>query len=264
MGAVRGGRQVTPEGVLLDVEPAGLGSRGVAFAVDVIIQGVVLVVVLVAGALLGWGTAGVVAALLTTLVLLFGYPLAFEAGRRGQTPGKRVARLRVQSVDGAPPTVAQAAVRSALGLVDLWLSFGSVAVISYLVTARGQRLGDLAAGTVVVAEPRGGQVVAARFEAPPELRWLTDRVDVSGLAPDDYRAVRQLLLRVDDLPSDAADRLARRVADGVAARTGEPVPDGSSPVGYLRAVAEAVQRRSPGTAAADVARPDGPPRPGGQ
>lgn len=235
---------VTPEGVAVGLEPAGLGSRAVALAIDLVIEGAVIGLALVGNALLDGGTAGIVIALLTAVAVVFGYPIAFEVAQRGQTPGKRLAGVRVQSIAGAPPTLSQSVVRSAMSLVDLWVTLGSVAVISHLVTARGQRLGDLAAGTVVVGEPRAREVAAHEFVTPPHLLELAERLDPSGLRPADYRAVRQFLLRAPTLPDETRADLAARLADGVARRLAQPVPPEVDPHDYLSAVAAVVQARA--------------------
>ena len=97
---------------------------------------------------------GIAIAVLLIFVLLWGYFIFFELTWNGQTPGKRAAGVRVLTSRGEPVTLVHTLVRNVLRIVDALPSFYMVGVISILVTRRSQRLGDLAAGTVVVRERR--------------------------------------------------------------------------------------------------------------
>ena len=154
-------RLVTPEAVVLSFETAGLGSRVLATLIDLLVQGGVLflgsLALVLFGATATGGTADVVATVLLLLLVtgvLFGYPIAFETLWRGRTPGKAALGLRVVTTEGAPVRFRHAAVRGFLGLIDLWATTGSVAVLSVLLSRDNQRLGDMAAGTFVLRERR--------------------------------------------------------------------------------------------------------------
>jgi uncharacterized RDD family membrane protein YckC len=116
------------------------------------------------------------------------YPLVFEILWKGQTPGKRWVRLRVVGIGGAPASAAALTLRNALRLVD-WLPLGyGAGTIAMFVSERDQRLGDLAAGTVVVREDQAAyqeltQEADELRPAPPELR---------GIAPSVIEAARRL------------------------------------------------------------------------
>jgi uncharacterized RDD family membrane protein YckC len=144
------------EGVEIRLRIAGPVLRAGAFGIDFLIR-----LVVGAATALGLGLAGMALGskvaeglfLLIWFVISWWYPVIFEAGRRGATPGKRMMGLRVVQPSGAPITVGQAIVRNFLRFIDgmPWITYG-FGLTSCLSTKRFQRLGDLAAGTVVVYE----------------------------------------------------------------------------------------------------------------
>ena len=247
---------VTPEAVLLGLPVASVGSRGLALVLDLLIQGLTLLVLSFAVSAVAGGGGGWVATVVFLVVLflvLFGYPTAFETWWRGRTPGKAALGLRVVTVEAGPVGFRHAAIRAALGLVDFWLSSGGVAVLSALFTRRAQRLGDLAAGTLVIREPRRRQgITAMRFDPPPGAEGYADRLDVTGLDEDDYLAVRSVLVRAASLGA-AAGPLADQAVRAVAPRTTPAPPAGMPPLAVLACIAAAYQRRHRGRARADVA-----------
>jgi uncharacterized RDD family membrane protein YckC len=245
-------RLVTPEAVVLSFETSGLGSRVLATLIDLVVQGGVLLLGSIALALLSasatGGTADVVATVLLLLLVtgvLLGYPIAFESLWRGRTPGKAALGLRVVTTEGAPVRFRHAAVRGFLGLVDLWATTGAVAVLSVLLTRDDQRLGDLAAGTLVLRERSGaGRPRVAAFPPPYGLEAYTATLDVAGLTPDEYGAVRAFLLRAPSLPPPVRAGLAGELAATVAARMRHTAPPWLPPEGFLACVAAATQARS--------------------
>ena len=245
-------RLVTPEAVVLSFETAGLGSRVPAMLIDLAIQGGVLFLGSVALVLLTANTSGDTANVAATVVLLLlftgvvlGYPIAFETLWRGRTPGKAALGLRVVTTEGAPVRFRHAAVRSFLGLIDLWATTGAVAVLSILLTRDNQRLGDLAAGTLVLRERSGaGRPRVAAFPPPYGLEAYTATLDVAGLTPDEYGAVRSFLLRAPSLPPPVRAGLAGELAGTVAARMRHTPPPWLAPEPFLACVAAATQARS--------------------
>ena len=150
----------TPENVIFGYEVVGIGSRFMAALVDTLAIGVVQVVVYVTMALLagnlldvdvfsGWITAvfGLIA-----FVLLWGYYIFFEMLWNGQSPGKRLVGLRVLKADGTPITLTESIIRNLVRLIDFLPVFYGLGVIVMFVNAQSRRLGDLAAGTLVVRD----------------------------------------------------------------------------------------------------------------
>src|SRR5699024_9499252 len=91
-------------------------------------------------------------ALVLFVLVVFGYPVTWESLWRGRTPGKAALGLRVVGADGGPERFRQALFRALAGFVEIWMFFGSLALITSLVSRQGKRLGDIFAGTLVVQE----------------------------------------------------------------------------------------------------------------
>jgi uncharacterized RDD family membrane protein YckC len=237
------GRTITPEAVSVSVDVAGLGSRLVALAVDSLIQLALLtpVVAILARSDLG-DTAGIIAISITLFLVVWAYFPLFESFWRGRTPGKRAMRLRVVRTDGQPAGGAAILVRNLIRFVDVLL-FPFLAVIAMLLTPRSQRLGDLAAGTIVVRE---------RKAAAPTVHAAVDRpdlpsVDATGITEREYDVIRSFLLRRPSLqPAIRAD-LAATLAHSVRGRIGAP-PAGLTDELLLEAVASSYRRRFAGGA----------------
>jgi uncharacterized RDD family membrane protein YckC len=242
-------RLVTPEAVVLQFETAGLGSRTLAVLIDLAIQGVMLVVASIPLiGLAGSGTSatgGIVVALLVFTVILLGYPIAFETLWRGRTPGKAALGLRVVTTDGAPIRFRHAAVRGFLTLVDLYLTSGAAAVLAVLFTRDNQRLGDLAAGTLVLRQRTGAQApTPVSFRVPPGYEPYAATLDPAGLTGDDHVAVRSFLLRAASLPAESRFALGSQIATTVAGHMGHTPPPGIHPEAFLACVAAVHQARA--------------------
>jgi uncharacterized RDD family membrane protein YckC len=236
---------VTGEAVVLDLRLAKLASRGLALAIDLAVQfGLLLVGVLVLS-----GTATFVDdALATTLGLvlvvsvILGYPVAFETFTRGRSLGKMALGLRVVREDGGPERFRQAFVRGLLGVVEIWLTFGTVALIASLASAQGRRIGDWLAGTVVVHErvPVRAAPVAAM---PPQLAGWAQALDLSRVPDDLALAARQFLGRANELSPQVRDEMGGSLARALAAVTSPPPPPGVPTWAFLSAVLAERRRR---------------------
>jgi uncharacterized RDD family membrane protein YckC len=138
----------TPEGILLELRPAGVVPRLFAFLLDLAIRGGVLYFAVLATSFAdGFGVAVL---LVLAFLLEWFYPVAFELALGGATPGKRVMRIRVIMDDGLPVTPAASLTRNLLRVADfLPIGYG-FGLVRMLARADFKRLGDLAAGTLVV------------------------------------------------------------------------------------------------------------------
>ena len=257
-------RLVTPEAVELRFQTASLGSRILAAAIDLALQATLLLVtVLGLGALSlqgGPATFGFVVIVLAVTLILLGYPIAFETLWRGRTPGKAALGLRVVARDGSPVRFRHTVVRGFLTLVDGVLTSGVAAVLSILFTRDDQRLGDLAAGTLVIRERTGaGAPQAMRFSVPPGWEGYAATIDVAAMGAADYGAVRAALGRAPSLPAAVRDRLLAEVATTVAARLGHAPPPGVPPEAFLTCAAARYQQRAAPLVGPDPLLP--PPRP---
>ena len=205
----------TPEGILLELRPAGLVARVYAFLIDWAIRLAVLYVAALAAMLAGGlGTA-------FWLILLFVfewfYPTVFELTPSGATPGKRALGLKVVMDSGLPVTVAASVTRNLLRAAD-FLPFGyGFAIVCLLMRSDGKRLGDLAAATLVVHLPRA--VPRAHMAYVPPV------VPVRPLAREDQAAIIALAARAPWLTAERLDELAALAASvsGDAGRRGPEV-----------------------------------------
>lgn len=231
----------TPEGIHLDVTLAGLGSRFVAFLVDQFIQWTIvfaLALAIIAGAGSAdsdlEGTAGTLVGALFFLVLFlsqFGYPILFESMASGRTPGKRVTGLRVVEVGGRPIGFRAGVIRNVMRIVDSLPGLYLIGIVTILTSKRNQRLGDMAAGTIVVLERKGGRT---QKKAPPA--WMQPKTlaepspetatwDVSAVTGDELATVRRFLERRATLTPEARSRLAMELALRLQPKVVGPSPD---------------------------------------
>jgi uncharacterized RDD family membrane protein YckC len=144
-------RQETPEGVELSLSPAGPVVRAAAWLMDLALRGVVYVATASVAAYLGGAGTGLM--LVGMFLLEWGYPVYFEASS-GATPGKRAFGLTVVHDDGSPLSLGSAVLRNLIRFVDFLPAGYLVGLGSCLISQRFQRLGDLAAGTLVVHRER--------------------------------------------------------------------------------------------------------------
>jgi uncharacterized RDD family membrane protein YckC len=234
----------TPEGVNLELSLAGVGSRFASATVDFVIQAALLIAILVAGtAILPGGGFSIAAITVTSFLVLAAYDILFEVFASGRTPGKGLNGLRVVRTDGSPVGFFTSAVRNVLRLVDLLPAGYLAGILCILVTRRNQRLGDLAAGTLVVRERRP----TTRWqEAPPSLeearaQWVT--WDVSAVSTDELAAVRRFLERRDELTPGARAQIARELSEALRAKVAG-VPDQVRGETFLERLAVAKAARS--------------------
>ncbi|MFG2970230.1 RDD family protein [Streptomyces sp. NPDC048288] len=255
---------VTGEAVALELRPAKVPSRALAVLLDLIVALIVYVGVtigLVAATASLDEAAQIALSIATFLLLLVGAPIAVETLSHGRSLGKMACGLRVVRDDGGPIRFRHALVRGALGVVEILMTFGVVACISSLVSARGRRLGDVFAGTLVVRErvPVG----QARFIPPPP-PWLAGRfgeLDLSAVPDGLWLAVRQYLTRMQQLDPQVSWAMAEQLATDLANRTGTPAPQGIPPAAYLAAVVQERQAREARRAFAEHAASSAPGAP---
>ena len=236
---------VVGEAVVLELRLAKLASRGLALALDLCVQ----LLLVFAGTFVVAGVSSqvddalaAVIALLFYVAVIVGYPVAFETLSRGRSLGKLALGLRVVREDGGPIRFRHAFVRGLLGVVEFWLTFGSVALITSLASARGKRLGDFLAGTVVIRErvPTQGAPVTPM---PPQLAGWAGGLDLARIPDDLALAARQYLSRFHDLAPAVRDEMGARLAGAMAAVTSPPPPPGVPAWAFLSAVLAERRRR---------------------
>ncbi len=146
-----------PGGIHLEAQVVGPVTRCYAFLIDLVIRGVVLVVLSLASVFLGFSGIGGGFFLIFMFVIEWLYPVLFEVLARGQTPGKKMLGITVVNDDLSPVTLGTSLVRNLLRTVDFLPLFYLAALVTMLSNRRFQRLGDMAAGTLVVSMSKSSQ-----------------------------------------------------------------------------------------------------------
>ncbi len=222
------------EGVEIRLRMAGPLPRAGAYLIDFVIRTAILgaggIFVALAGIAIG-GRVAIGLMMLAWFLLDWLYPVVFECGKRGATPGKRTAGLKVVQSTGSPITVGQAIIRNFLRFIDgMPLFTYGVGMAGCLATKRFQRLGDLAAGTVVIYDRVQVFPITA---APPPISPVPPPV---GLSADEVRALALFRERAG-LWSEGR---RAEIADQASALTGATGPAG---VTKLMAMAHWLQEK---------------------
>jgi len=198
----------TPEGVALGLRCAGVVPRALAWLLDLMVRAAVLTALSAALSLFGGAGSGVFLVLM--FLLFWGYPVAFEVFRDGQTPGKRALGLKVVSDNGTPVTWLPSVVRNLLRTADMLPVLYLFGVASSLIDASGRRLGDLVAGTVVVYTER------APARPPPPL--AAPQPPPLPLQLDEQRALIAFAERAPQMTTERQAELAQTLGPLTGAR----------------------------------------------
>lgn len=262
----------TPEQVAIRFPIAGVGSRFLALLADLLLQAVgygilILIIALLINSLARSGVAvpgdrlsdsaakWVIAGIILFVFLIYwGYFTLFEAFWNGQTPGKRFCKLRVIRDSGRQITLFESMTRNLVRVIDWFPGIYAVGVITMLCNKRNKRLGDLAAGTLVIHEralesplwsgSTSRTITAAVFAAdpvaPPPIVPLSVDLPadaVARLTPDDLNVIDHFFARAIDIDMGRRDQLADRLARQMTARMGIAMPEAVSPERVLESIA---------------------------
>ncbi|QBI52741.1 RDD family protein [Streptomonospora litoralis] len=236
---------VTGDAVVLDLRPAGFATRMAGLLIDVAVQVVALVLAVLLTSLVGSGLdAAATAAINLALIVLVvvGYPTAFETLTRGRSLGKLALGLRVVGTDGSPERFRQALGRALAAVVEIWTFSGVVALLCSLLNRDGRRVGDFIAGTMVVHE-RAARRPDDSFAMPPQLAEWARGAELSQLSSETAGMARQYLMRFGELTEESRYSMGVRIADLVSAVVSPPPPPGTAPPEYLAAVLAERRRR---------------------
>ena len=241
----------TPESVELEFSLSGIGSRAYALFVDYTLLGLTIAGFLFLWSIVsyqlvqyfpsapGLGSWLVAIPVLLCFVIFVGYFVFFETLWQGQTPGKRLAQIRVIRDDGRPIALPQATLRALLRTFDD-LSFFVVGFLLIVVGKKEKRLGDWVAGTVVIQEQRSKQgtiQVLDEAQARQVAHYLLEEQDISSLLPDDFAVVREYLKRRSNLSAQARVTVSLRLAQQVQKRLEmDGLPFNMSPNSFLEGV----------------------------
>jgi uncharacterized RDD family membrane protein YckC len=250
----------TPELVAIQMPIAGIGSRFIALLVDYLIW---IPGILIVGRIFAFFMPSLSAfnklseqwafAVYLFLIFLFnwGYFTLFEAFWNGRTPGKRIARIRVIQRSGRPIGLFESMARNFIRYVDQIPFFYAVGAIAIFATRDHQRLGDLAAGTLVVRDriedvPVSSEATrtftanifasAAPAPEPHSALTLPDH-NVAKLSGADLQVLESFFARRLDMPLDTRQALARRIASAIQSKSGLEIPGNLSDETFLEIVA---------------------------
>jgi len=239
----------TPEQIALELPLAGIGSRFLGLAIDTLLQ---IVLYLAGGLLFAWiGISGIAhlvswlpASWFGAVMILFlfcvywGYFAIFEILWNGQTPGKRLAKIRVIKESGRPINAYEAIARNLLRAIDVLPTLYGVGVVCMMLNSQNRRIGDFVAGTVVVHDQRTEEVrpdwntAAEAAPANPQLASLTS---------DDLVLIETYLQRRFQLEQSVRDNAAFQIGIRITNKTGLQRDPAQSMDDFLEAVARQIR-----------------------
>ena len=238
----------TPEQITMELAPAGIGSRFLALALDTVIQVVLYTAIFLLAAFLlpalvkpagGLsGTWAVAIGLFLLFCIYWGYFAAFEILWQGQTPGKRVAGIRVVKDTGRPITAIEGVGRNLMRVID-GLFFYLPGVISVVLSRQSKRLGDYVAGTIVIHYTKTSEV---------KPNWTSTRstettfhLELSNLSEQDLILIETFLHRRLDLEDMVRFNTAVQLAEMIQRKTGVAKPAKQSDEDFLEVTARQVR-----------------------
>ena len=262
----------TPEQIALELPLAGIGSRSLALAIDTLLQWVlyfVVFLIFVAAALatpsignLGRHFRGIPASFIPAVVILFifciywGYFAFFETLWKGQTPGKRVAGIRVIHTSGRPINAYEAIGRNLLRAIDGLPGMYGVGIVCMMLNQEHRRLGDYVAGTVVVHDKRTPDVMpdinavaVIASTNPYQAISAAENIAIAGssgwnlseITPEELVLIETFLGRRFDLEPSVRDDAAYKIASRITAKTGRQRDPSESWEHFLEVVARQVR-----------------------
>ncbi len=264
----------TPENVELERRLAGIASRFMAGLLDNLILAAIYIVLVLLVIAMAWATgtrhigtalpgdSWVLALLIAVAFAIYwGYFACFEMWLNGQTPGKKALRIRVVKQDGSPITFLDVAIRNLLRAVDGFAGYGVAGIVMFI-TKKAQRLGDLAAGTVVVSEQMPDY--SASSDRKTRAKWQSEigaeALRATALTPEELQVLTNYWARRHELAFEARLRILPKIVRPILERTGQQLP-GESPsiiedyIFLLLSRAAAAESKKP---------PEGPPQWGGK
>ena len=236
---------VTGEAVALELPAAGIALRALSGFLDVSVAVLALMVGLFVAPLLTQGADEAITAAATTMLMALVFvvlPTTLETLTRGRSVGKFATGLRTVRDDAGPIGFRHAVTRALVGLVDIWLLLGVPALVSGLVSSKGKRLGDYAAGTYVVRE-RVHITLPPPPMMPPHLAAWAAGADIARLPDGLAMAIRQFLMRAPLLSPSSRATLGVQLHDEVVAYLAPQPPAGTHPELVLAAVIADRRRR---------------------
>ncbi|WP_051259224.1 RDD family protein [Schaalia suimastitidis] len=236
---------VTGAAVKLDIHPASPMLRIAATLVDLSLSLMTLLCVLIGiGPHIEIQTASTqrIVTISAIVILTFVLPFIMELATRGQSLGKWAFRIRVVRDDGGVVSARHVAMRTLAGIIEVWLTFGAPALLSAIVSPRGKRFGDMAAGTTVVQLPEARSYPA--LVMPPELQQWASHAQILPLPAKVHREALEFL-RVNRTQVPAVrTQVGNSLAAQISLRVAPPPPPGTHPERFIAAVLVVLRNRN--------------------
>ncbi len=233
----------TPEQIALEFPLAGLGSRGYALCVDTLLQGGAAAVISMIVAFTtrdlrrSWLPAHnweIALWIFVLFCLYWGYFAAFEILWNGQTPGKRLAKIRVITASGRPITVFEGIARNFLRAIDS-IGFYLIGAVACAIDKQNRRIGDMVAGTVVIHEVEEQGVFYWYGHEKSSAAPSVSR-EVAALTEQEFQLIETFLTRRLDIPSQQRVASAQAIADRMGERLNIPKDQRPSDEAFLEEI----------------------------
>jgi len=251
---------LSPEKIYLDLDLAGVGSRFAAFLIDSIFIELLLIFLLIFGIGLAVISVALIhklediaypwllaAAILLLSLVLFGYFIFFETIWSGQTPGKRLLKLRAVQDNGSPVTFLNVLIRNLLRIVDALPFAYAIGIIAILIGKKNQRLGDLVAGTVVIRENVTAAPAAIDYVIVEQPWSGTARLHIHDISEPEFAVLKKFLLHRAALRWDEARDYEQKLALFFSQKLGLDPEQTGYPSLFLEQVAALYQFTDPTT-----------------
>jgi uncharacterized RDD family membrane protein YckC len=234
----------TPEQIALELPLAGIGSRFLALAIDSILQIILAIatmlplILLVPSSFRALQSLGVAVALLIPFCLYWGYFAIFEIFWNGQTPGKRIAKIRVIKESGRPITPIEAIGRNLVRVIDMLPGIYVVGVVCMILNSQNKRLGDYVAGTVLVHDKSIEKVNPS---------WKSDdsgialNTDVSKITPEELVIIETYLNRRFEFEAPVRRKTAEQILSMIQNKTGIERTAEQSDDSFIEAIARKIR-----------------------
>jgi len=234
-----GDETIIGEGVALDTAAASLGSRAASALLDALVLGILyfavtMLMVVALPATLDFAATSAIY-LIVAIGTFVGVPVVFETLTRGKSVGRYALGLRIVRDDGGPITLRQVVVRALVGVIELWLTAGSIALIASAANSRGKRVGDMLAGTYAL-QTRAASSQHLPLAVPFSLGEWARVVDIRRLPDGLALEARQFLTRALALHPSSRRQMGESLSARMAPLVSPLPPQGTHPETFLTAV----------------------------
>lgn len=229
---------VTGEAVVLELRPASFAARGVSLLIDIVTQiAILLAVFYVSGGAIAEmdSSASRALGLASVVLVLVALPITVETLSRGKSLGKLVMGLRIVRDDGGAIRFRHAFIRALVAVLEIYMLFGSLAIIVSMLNERSKRLGDMLAGTYSTRE-RLPPTPSMEFIVPEHLKQWASGADIGRLPDALARRISQFLHQESQMTAGSQFQLAASLADEALTFVSPAPPPGTAPRDFLSAL----------------------------